>query len=182
MRDFGAACIMRKFAIIISAALLVGCEKPKEWYPAYSPEVFAHAEDRMKERFPELQTVFGPSCLWRGVATQDCFRMTDTVRWRGLWRNEFEGSRFYCEHPELLCPIPGFRIWLTNNSHVEPDGRLYRVEFIGRQTLYPGPFGHLAITDGHEVVVDRMTSMVEASDEAIAAKHRLSDEAIAAEQ
>ena len=157
---------MRELAIIFSAVLFAGCEKPKDWMPSYPPEYFAHWPDRMRERFPELQTVFGPSCLWRNdVRTERCFRMTEPRRWQGLWRNEFEGSHF-CEAPAIRCDhdTPGMNIWLTSKRDREPDGRLYRVDFIGRRTLYPGLFGHLAIADGHEVVVDRMISMREVKD------------------
>ena len=131
--------------------------------PSYPPEYFAHWPDRMKERFPELQKVFGPSCIWRGgVPTEQCFRMEEARRWRGLWRNEFEGSRF-CEAPAAQCDhdTPSTKMWLTNKLYKESYGGLYQVDFIGRRTLYPGLFGHLPITDRHEVIVDRMLVMKE---------------------
>lgn len=160
---------MRTYAVVASALLLSGCEKPKDWFPSVSPEVLAHWPDRVKERFPELQTVFGPSCLWDqniSVPPSECFKMTEPRRWRGLWRNDFEGSKF-CPAPSRECSneAAGNDIWLTfpdemPQTELEPRGELYAIEFVGRRTMHRGLFGHLGMSD-HQMIVDRVISMRE---------------------
>lgn len=90
--------------------------------------------------------------------TERCFRMEPPRRWRGLWRNDFEGSQF-CPEPARRCRYGSEpeQIWLTERPERQPDGKLYRVEFIGRKTLYRGAYGHMGASD-HEIVVDRFLS------------------------
>lgn len=97
-----------------------------------------------------------------GEPTEQCVKLAPQERWRGLWRNAFEGSRF-CPEPATECDFntPGDRIWLTASADGAADGMLYRVEFVGRKTLFRGPYGHLGVSD-HEVIVDRMISREEA--------------------
>jgi hypothetical protein len=149
----------------------MGCEKPADWVPAYPPEHFSHWSDRMKERFPELQTVFGPSCVWRMEDTQTCFRMTEPRKWTGLWRTQFEESRFCADQPAgpaEMCDdyyYGGGAAWLNGDLGLPEDSTggfvhegLYRVEFIGRRTEYPGNFGHMGDYD-YEIFVDRPISI-----------------------
>lgn len=96
------------------------------------------------------------------VPVDECFRMDPPRRWKGLWRDEFEGSRF-CPAPATRCDfnMPGDLIWLNPErvSRKEPDGGLYAVEFIGRRTAVKGRFyGHLGGSD-YELIVDRFISM-----------------------
>lgn len=167
---------MRVPPLLCAVALLAGCQKPKDWVPTYPPDYLGHWSDRVKEKFPELQTVFGPSCLWRESALEldQCFRMEEPRRWSGLWRTGFEESRF-CADGEwslgggygpraLECDYEtlGRRIWAEGrdeSTQAARDFGLYRVEFIGRITKYPGgPYGHMGMSD-YEIVIDRMISM-----------------------
>jgi hypothetical protein len=93
-----------------------------------------------------------------GAPTETCVRMGPPRRWRGLWRNDFEGSQF-CPAPATTCRFdsPGERIWLSERPDRRPDGKLYRVDFIGRKTMYRGAYGHMGASD-HEIVMDRMIS------------------------
>lgn len=95
-----------------------------------------------------------------------CFQMTPPRRQRGLWRAEFEGSRF-CPAPAQSCvyETPGNEIWLTIGEHlperrIEYRGQLYEIEFVGRQTAVAGAHGHLGGSD-HEVIVDELISIRE---------------------
>jgi hypothetical protein len=99
---------------------------------------------------------------WGGIpatptAVDQCFKMQPARRWRGVWRNEFEGSRF-CPAPATKCSFysPGDRIWLDAPKH--PDHTLYAVDFIGRRTAVKGHYGHMGVFD-HELIVDRMIAM-----------------------
>lgn len=99
------------------------------------------------------------------VPVDECFEMTRPQRWSGLWRAAFEGSRFCEDQPnksatECSDKSVGSRIWFDPNRPYETDGRLYRVEFIGRRTVRPGNFGHMGGSE-HEMVVDRMISIKE---------------------
>jgi hypothetical protein len=101
-----------------------------------------------------------------GVALDACVRMSPSQTFRGLWRNEFEGSRF-CPAPAQECTFHtnGDKIWLTfpkdlRPYNIEASGGLYELEFVGRQTMHRGFSGHLGVSD-HEIIVDRLISMRE---------------------
>lgn len=95
------------------------------------------------------------------TATDQCYKMDAPRRRTGLWRNEFEGSRF-CPAPATECAFdtPGDVIWLDPErvSKKEPDEALYRVEFIGRRTAVKGHYGHMGGSD-YEIIVDRFISV-----------------------
>ena len=95
--------------------------------------------------------------------TEDCFVMTAPQRWSGLWRAAFEGSQFCADargKPATECSyeLAPPRTWFELNERYEPDGSLYRVDFIGRRTTSPGQFGHMGAFE-HHMVVDRMISI-----------------------
>jgi hypothetical protein len=87
--------------------------------------------------------------------------MTEPQVFSGLWRNDFEGSQF-CPAPAATCEFksPGERIWLTARPGRRPDGKLYRVEFVGRKTMFKGRYGHMGVFD-HEIVMERMVIYTE---------------------
>jgi len=103
--------------------------------------------------------------------TAECFQMTASQRWSGLWRNDFEGSLF-CPAPAKTCGYVarGRRsepsIWLDfgrpPSAEFSPKqhGGLYAVEFIGRRTAIPGHHGHMGVFDA-EMIVDQLISMKE---------------------
>lgn len=103
------------------------------------------------------------------AAVENCFEMTPQQQWSGLWRNDFEGSRF-CPGPAEECDYesPGDQIWLSYSEQLsragtEPPfgyGGLYEIEFVGRRTLRRGQFGHSGGFD-HEIVVDRLIALKE---------------------
>jgi hypothetical protein len=86
--------------------------------------------------------------------TDLCVKMQPQQRWRGLWRNNMEGSTF-CPEPAKECPTKGGEsIWLDSGPGRGGRGDLYRVDFIGRKTMYRGPYGHMGGFD-QEIVMDR---------------------------
>ncbi len=105
------------------------------------------------------------------LPTDQCVRMSKPRRFVGLWRNHFEGSQF-CAVPATECSIDTIRqsAWLNWNRRMPwdrrgseefaPDRKLYRVEFIGRQTEFAAGYGHFGLFP-HEVIVDRMISVRE---------------------
>lgn len=92
------------------------------------------------------------------VPTDKCVRMTPPKRFKGLWRFEFEGSQF-CEEPATTCEFTrdGETAWLSERTGDYDQGRLYRVEFIGRKTVDAATYGHFGMY-AHEVIVDRFLS------------------------
>ena len=92
--------------------------------------------------------------------TELCVKMLPQQRWTGLWRNDFEGSRF-CPEPAKQCTFDsaGERIWLSQTPG-RPTGGLYEIDFLGRKTMYKGPYGHMGGSD-EEIVIDRVLSMNE---------------------
>jgi len=90
-----------------------------------------------------------------------CFKMTPAQQWRGLWRDDFEGSVF-CPAPARHCNLtdPSAEIWLSFADASRPNGkqptsRLYQVTFVGRQTMKPGGYGHMGLFK-YEVIVDHL--------------------------
>jgi hypothetical protein len=142
-------------------------------------DAYSHIRDRMIVRLG--LTSFGVyPCTERrpqgdiigSLPTDECYRMTKPIRWQGLWRNDFEGSRF-CPFPAKQCAFgtPGERIWLSMRAGSvtmknERFGGLYEVDFVGRRTAVKGLHGHMGGSD-HELIVDRLISMkqVEAPEE-----------------
>ena len=88
-----------------------------------------------------------------------CFKMLPAQRWHGLWRNDFEGSQF-CAAPAVVCDYnsQGDRVWLSADYVRAQSGALYSIEFVGRKTMYKGPYGHLGMSD-QEIIVDRVISI-----------------------
>jgi hypothetical protein len=91
--------------------------------------------------------------------TEQCFEMLAEQRWRGLWRNDFEGSLF-CPAPAATCAYKGDGrdVWLTPKSLRGELGALYEIEFEGRHTKVRGNYGHLGMA-AHEIVVDHPISI-----------------------
>ena len=97
-------------------------------------------------------------------STEQCFHMTPRQRWRGVWRNDFEGQIF-CPAPARDCSPGSDDVWLNfskqlPHSKLESIGGLYEIEFIGRKTVHRGRFGHFGMFN-HEVVVERVISLRE---------------------
>jgi hypothetical protein len=105
-----------------------------------------------------------------GRPLDQCYKMEPQRRFRGIWLDQFEGSRFY----EGLTNVQQVRAaiearlkqrersseWLSfakedASTEPSPTARLVSVEFLGRRTAYPGRYGHMGIS-GSEVLVDRM--------------------------
>lgn len=92
----------------------------------------------------------------------ECYKMDPPKRWKGLWRNDFEGSRF-CATPAKSCDGSTSRpyTWFDYyDPKLLPFGGLYRVDFIGRRTSVQGRYGHMGGSD-YQIVVDRMISVEE---------------------
>jgi len=110
---------------------------------------------------PERKEIELGSPVYIGQPTDQCYKMQPQQRWQGLWRNEFEGSRF-CPGPARQCQMdtPGDIIWLDTErvTRMEPDGALYAVDLIGRRTAVKAQHGHLGGSD-HDLIVDRFISM-----------------------
>jgi len=94
---------------------------------------------------------------YESTPLDECVKFDPSRKWQGVWRNEFEGSRF-CPAPARKCSFssPGDRIWLDVRK--SPDQTLYAVDFIGRRTAVKGAYGHMGVFD-YELIVDRMISI-----------------------
>ncbi len=108
-------------------------------------------------------------------AVDQCYKMTSPQRFHGVWVDEFEGSQFYPgrETPPDEKPFDWSmpdarhkfeqwrqtRVWLdvehVSLSHHGRNGRAVRIDFIGRETLYAGHYGHAGMS-GHEIIVDQV--------------------------
>jgi hypothetical protein len=109
--------------------------------------------------------VEGDETISVGIPVDECYRMTGPQRMRGVWLDQFEGSRFLPGGPELTkTRLDQSDIWLdVYRNRVpglfdpEPDSELraMEIEFIGRQTRFPGRYGHMGGSE-HEVVVEQL--------------------------
>ena len=90
--------------------------------------------------------------------------MSEPKRWRGIMALG-EEMRKFCEGETTQCDRsqPGEKVWLSFTKEgweqrADVGGGIYRVEFVGRKTIFPGSFGHLSGYDA-EIVVDRLVSI-----------------------
>lgn len=124
-------------------------------------------------------TVRAKDGVSQSLPTDQCYRMDAPRRYRGVWIDEFEGQRFIPEGttppewPEGDPTAPGWReaseqarlarIWLDMERVERPrpprdgSGR-YSIEFSGRQTLFPGAYGHFGMP-GHKIIVDEVIAL-----------------------
>lgn len=150
------------YAIILPAIfLLQACDSKR---PVVSDDLVR----QFREEFPGITEKCLDMVRYGGVnamptRADQCFEMTPMKRWKGLWRNEFEGSRF-CASPAKSCSFetPGERVWLSDpdnivGTKISEEG-LYEIEFLGRRTIKRGAHGHLGGSD-HEVVVNKIVSI-----------------------
>ena len=85
-----------------------------------------------------------------------CVKMLPQQRFRGLWRHPMEDSRF-CPEPASQCKYdsPGDKIWLSDTPGSGGHGELYRVDFIGRRTMYKGGYGF----SDYVIIMDEVIKM-----------------------
>lgn len=102
---------------------------------------------------------------YEGIPEDQCVMFDGQRRWRGIWRDDFEGSVF-CPAPAKDCGYETVNgrsrplIWLDVDRVTKkpPDGALYSVDFIGHRSTFPGSYGHMGMFDA-DIIVDRFLSM-----------------------
>jgi hypothetical protein len=96
--------------------------------------------------------------------TSICYKMLPEQRWRGLWMSGQESSIF-CPEPAQTCnsKTPGVA-YLEDEPGRPGYGSVYRVDFIGRRTMYRGNYDGVGMID-QIIVFDRAISieLIEAS-------------------
>lgn len=97
------------------------------------------------------------------LQVEECFQMMSPRRWRGLWRDDFEGQHF-CPSPAQVCSYEneGEKIWITFKNGIRPTkrsatGKVFSIDFVGRRTLLPGHHGHMGVSP-YEIVVEKIIS------------------------
>jgi len=153
---------MKLISSMVPIILLAGCKQEQP------PR--AKLSDEQIERIRKVDPNMTEACLkivkYGGIQAissyEDCERMTQQQRWAGLWRNDFEGSRF--------CPVPAGECLNTlNGMYVSlewkrdppgykdtPPGGLYAVDFVGRRTLEPDT---IKGAPSETMIVDRLKSI-----------------------
>jgi hypothetical protein len=159
------AAAMRWWAIsLVALTMTGGCERARQMTPKFSD----HQMREMRAGMPGMKEECLNIIRWEGLealseGTGECFEMTKPAHWRGLWRDDFEGSRF-CPSPATKCvnDAAGEWIWLTiqqpQNAPELGSGALYEIDFVGRRTAQKGEFGHMGAGD-YEMIVDRLNSI-----------------------
>jgi len=136
-------------------------------------------DGRAHREFPCTRRNGAATVEW--LPTDQCYRMEAPRRYTGIWIDAFEGQHFIPddttapERPRTSPETPGWReeferaraatIWIdvsrVNLKHRHrAGGRKVRLEFIGRQTIGLGYFGHLGMS-GKEIIVDRVIASTE---------------------
>jgi hypothetical protein len=152
---------MRVAAVFIFVLALVGCDERE-------PKLSDAQVQKLRTEEPGMTDACVEKARWEGIDAlpddwEECIKWTPPQRWRGLWRDEFEGSRF-CPAPATECGLdtPGDVIWLDVQRVMkrgrEPSGALYAVQLVGRRTAAKGHYGHMGGFD-HELMVDRFVSI-----------------------
>ena len=87
-----------------------------------------------------------------------CYKMLPQQRWRGLWVSGHESSLF-CPAPAPTCDMktPG-AARLENGPGRSGYGSVYRVDFVGRRTMYRGNYDGLGMID-QIILMDRAISI-----------------------
>lgn len=103
-----------------------------------------------------------------GKASSPCIKMDPPRRWKGLWFDEFEGSRF-CPAPAKECSedTPGDRIAIDWVTKFPPELKarvtrnyyngVYAVDFIGQRTSVRGGYGRY----NYRIAGQRLISLTE---------------------
>ena len=144
----------RGTSLLLLALSLSACRNSRAPTEAYS-----HWSDRMLVRLglPNL------ACRHSSVS-DPCIKMDPPRRWRGLWFDQFEGSRF-CPAPATECSAetPGDRIKLDWMVSFPPEWKglpvneVYAVDFVGQRTSVRGGYQSY----NHEIAGQRLISLKE---------------------
>ena len=164
----------RLLATVLIASLCGGCSDDRRT-PA---KAYVHWKDQLVVatyipffglRPPcSARWVEGQFGYWDRLPIDQCIKFGAPRRMKGLWRDDFEGSRF-CQAPAKECSYQQgvqSQVWFEPQKSLPLEfqrdhfGGLYQVDFIGRRTSYPGSYGHMGVYD-EEVLVDQMISIKE---------------------
>ena len=188
-------------SMLAFATMSVGTAQAEQFDPP-DPKVFARPEDQERARLlmkPCTEADVGRGCYrYDGLEfreapcsyhidastigslpTDQCYKMEEARRHRGVWVDEFEGQRFIPEGtnlpewPKTDPKSPGWKeqferariatIWIdTSRANVDRksrrNGARRFIEFVGRKTMFPGAYGHFGMS-GQEIIVDRVISL-----------------------
>jgi hypothetical protein len=153
---------MKLWALVLASMALVSCDQRQ-------PKLTDAQVQKLKAAMPGISDECLEKIRWGGIEAMPseldrCFKMEPSKRWSGLYVTGFEWSRF-CPAPAQDCSdkSPGQYITLDHSSPVdlpayagEESPPLYKIEFVGRKTVFPIDGPSLPI---YEIVVDRMIAM-----------------------
>ncbi|WP_420142887.1 hypothetical protein [Sphingomonas sp.] len=163
-------------AVLLVAIILAGCDRhappiaayvnPIDGYARILPLEVLGIHSCAKERTANGKTVI------EGIPFDQCYKMLPAKRMRGVWLDEFEGSRFFedVDHPDQViaalrherdAKLWPFGEWLGWGKAREPEtpprSRMVLIDFVGRRTAVPGSYGHGGGSRS-EVLVDKVLS------------------------
>lgn len=161
---------MRKVLAVSFLLIATGCAKKAEQAATIvsPPVAYAHFGDRFNAQLLLWGLGWRLPC-WKDnamVPDDQCYRFQSPRRYKGLWRDQAEGSRF-CPAPakECLLDSPGTKIRMQADKPIPQlkergPALLYQVDFIGRLTAHRGVYNHLQFGNfEQEVFVERIISI-----------------------
>lgn len=140
-------------------------QRPRDAFAAFLPleifDIYACATRKQSDGIAVIVS----------VPTEQCYKMRPPKRYKGIWLDQFEGSRFFenASDPDVVKAevLRGLDDWGEDEwlgwSYKEKlkmlpetsNARLVSVEFVGRRTKYRGRYGHMGGSSSY-IVVDRM--------------------------
>lgn len=182
-RKAGSTRGLKRFWVVVAAMVAVSaCGQSQRRTPIAA---YQNWDDKFKAATGGLfgwpctnKVVHDGQTIYEQIDVDQCYKFEAPKRFRGLWYNEFEGSIF-CAAPARSCDSEtgremGNRTWLTPTQHLNldedgPNGDVYEVDFVGRQSMVRGSYGHGGVFD-KEILMDRVISIEKVTDDPRAAE------------
>ncbi|QIG79014.1 hypothetical protein [Stakelama tenebrarum] len=158
--------------LALVGAILGGCSAPG----GNPPSAFRRTTDQIYVALG-LSQIFGHPCYHKVeaeagdysefIGKDACYRFDPPRHFEGIWRDEFEASRFFPNLDHLPAPEEDSGIWLSvdsvwnklppavNEAAEKGVTTNYRIAFIGRKTSVPGHYGHMGASR-EDIVVHRI--------------------------
>jgi hypothetical protein len=163
-------------AVLLAAIGLAGCDRNAPPIAAYNNPIDGYARILPLDVFgiyscAKANTARGETFI-EGIPFDQCYKMLPAKRMRGIWLNEFEGSRFFegMTHRDQVkaalrdkraAKLWPFGEWLGWGKAREPETRprsqMVLIDFVGRRTAFPGRYGHMGGSSSG-VLVDKVLS------------------------
>ena len=163
---------LKGYAAIL-ALNITACDEratPIRGYQRFSDGVASKAGGLLGYPCSQKETIDGIVVYGR-IPAEQCYRLLPARRYKGIWLDEFEGSRFFegastpAEVKSRYRALRGRQgrgaEWLNFSQSLEPSLRrrhdndhstMFLIDFVGRRAAYKGRYGHMGVYDSLMIV------------------------------